>query len=471
MVKRLLMFILIAVLLIGTTVPGQANAATVYNQQDSYMTFLQAIKAMGFDTSKFTNSEYLNNVNACKYFAIYYSEYYKTYIVWYSNTKPVKLKREYDGYFVSSSGSNIKAEKWKFTKNGWSTGGWSNTHADIYLGTKSATIYYTNFPFEFENLSTATTNISLVSAPAPTATPTPTPRPTSTPTPRPTNTPTPTPTNTPTPTPTSTPTPTPTNMPTPTPTPTPSVSLKVKDNIAKAEYSVFGGIKFYLELLESGTSDGTFTKYAVSPTITGTGNGNYTFKKALQSGSYYKIRLLLLDGTLLAQSDTSYIVKDDAEVALDISVTTDGIVSGTYALAGGQAISAKIYLQESASGFSYDNWITVDMAKSVTGEGNLFTYQAKDYYHYRLCCDYVCINDDGVDVSGIRYSGQVQHTLPPDPELLNNSQDFFAFFKDVIKIMQMFPLNLFVVSILVCAAIIFFDAAMHGKNKNKGRKK
>ncbi len=70
--------------------------------------------------------------------------------------------------------------------------------------------------------STASVQITVVSAGTPTPSKTPTPTPTKTPSPTPTRTPTPTPTRSPTPTPTGTPTPTPSKTPTPSPTRTPS---------------------------------------------------------------------------------------------------------------------------------------------------------------------------------------------------------------------------------------------------------
>ena len=267
------------------------------------------------------------------------------------------------------------------------------------------------------------------------------------------------------PTPTPTPSPTPTATPTPTPTPVPSgtISLNIKDSTAKADYEISGGFEsFYLELLSSETLDGTFTKLAVSRNFTSSGTGSYTFNNVLQPGSYYMANLFLSDNTLLAQSEKGYVVKDDAVVGLDIFVSEDGIVSGSYALSGGQAITADIHLQESKSGFAWDEWTTVDTVSSVTGEGIAFAYAAKDYHYYRFCCEYVCNNDDGVDVSGTRYSAKVQRTLPPSPDLMEDSNDFFSMFIIMMLLMQEFPLNLFLVAMVIVSAVLVFSMLFKG---------
>ena len=202
--KRIILFILAAVLLVGAAAPERAMAA--YNEQDSYMTFIEAIEAMGLDPANFTGSEYLDTVNSYKYFMIYLpGGSASTYRVWYSNIMPTIIwwSGMASGRMKTASGSFATGASWKFNSAGWLNSG-NSASEWIYLGQGNAKIYYANFPFNVEVYSSSCSmTVSLVSAPIPTNTPTPTPTPT------PTNTPTPTPTNTPTPTPTSTPTPTP----------------------------------------------------------------------------------------------------------------------------------------------------------------------------------------------------------------------------------------------------------------------
>ncbi len=237
--KRIILFILVAVLLIGAAAPEKVRA-----EEDNYMTMEQALDSLGYtyaaSLEDFVTGSY---VASHPYYLIYRkangtsgsSVYSYDYYLCRFTSEPVSIVGYTDGSgriaLYDSAGNKLSFKYVKQTLSVSATVSfWNSIYNDAYLFYKSGysgqQVFYSNFEMNWQGFLEQP---SITVSPIPTPTSTPVPTPTNTPVPTPTNTPVPTPTNTPVPTPTNTPVPTltptstPTPLPTSTPTPTPHV--------------------------------------------------------------------------------------------------------------------------------------------------------------------------------------------------------------------------------------------------------
>lgn len=416
--KRLLIFLLAAVLLVGAAAPEETKA-------EEYMTVSEFVEAYGFSHG------YTNAMEQYTYFLCFYAASTDRYTFICSNTIPTFGWDATNGFLTFRNFSGYKYQFYS-DKSTCSSG----STKSVYITSEGGEIIYMNFSVpEFEGSDQVSDTITFI--------------------------------------------------PTYVEPITATVQMQISDTSAEVNFNVTGRSEnFYVELVGSDTLDGEFISVGTSGFYITSGAGSYTFKN-LVPGYYYYVNLLLNDGTVLATSGTEYVMKDDAEINLEIT-ESDAVITGTYTLSGGAYIAAAVYLQKSTSG---NFWVNVASNSSAVAGTDTLSCDAQDGFLYRLYVEYVCRNDDGVDVSGTAESNMIGYAAPtptpkptntptptptigpsptptptliPDAELMESTSDFSFIVLMVMLLMQDFPLNLFLVCLLLLVGLVLFDDTKRG---------